>query len=100
MMLKIRWELQAWLSGAWTTQFQALTENGLVSVATGMGVEPLSDFLASPRPRGDGRRRKRSFWVAVSFPDCACARQPSQAVSYSVCTLGGGVWGGGASQRC
>lgn len=95
MMLKIRWKLQAWLSGAWTAPFQALTENGLVSVATGVGTEPHSDVSASPSPQGDGGGgREASGWRGLF----QIVLVPEQSVIQYA--LGGGVRGVGATQRC
>lgn len=80
-MLKIRWEPQAWLSGAWTTPFQALTENGLASVATGMGAEPLSEVPASRDPRVmGGEGREASGWRSLFQIVLVLGSHPEQSV--------------------
>ena len=78
--------------GAWTTQFQALTENSLVSVGTGMGREPLSEFPVSPRPMGWWKEEEEKLLGSpLSSPSDLCQQPSPVAIQWAHKGRGVGV---------
>lgn len=71
-----------------------------MSVGTGMGGEPLSEFLASPRPMAWWEEEEEKLLGGLLSSRLDLCKQPSPVAIQGARREWGWEWGCGTNQRC